>query len=35
MSKKKNSNLDKIILDMIKEMQPISAEKIWMEIEED
>ncbi len=32
---KKQFNLDKIILDIVKEMQPISAEEIWMEIEED
>ena len=32
---KKKFNLDKITLDIVKEMQPISAEEIWMEIEED
>ena len=32
---KKQFNLDKTILDIVKEMQPISAEEIWMEIEED
>ena len=32
---KKQFNLDKIILDIVKVMQPISAEEIWMEIEED
>jgi DNA-binding Lrp family transcriptional regulator len=31
----KKFNLDKITLDIVKEMQPISAEEIWMEIEED
>lgn len=31
----KKLNLDKIALDIVKEMQPISAEAIWMEIEED
>ena len=34
-NKKKKFNLDKITLDIVKEMQPISAEEIWMEIEED
>ena len=33
-NKKKQFNLDKIILDIVKEMQPISAEEIWMEIGE-
>ena len=32
---KKKFNLYKITLDIVKEMQPISAEEIWMEIEED
>ena len=32
---KKNPDLDKILLDIVKEMQPISAEVIWMEIGED
>ena len=31
---KKKFNLDKITLDIVKEMQPISAEEIWMEIGE-
>ena len=32
---KKKFNLDTITLDIVKEMQPISAEEIWMEIGED
>ena len=28
---KKKFNLDKITLDIVKEMQPISAEAMWME----
>jgi DNA-binding Lrp family transcriptional regulator len=31
---KKQFNLDKIILDIVKEMQPISSEEVWMEIGE-
>ena len=31
---KKQFNLDKIILDIVKEMRPISSEEVWMEIGE-
>ena len=33
-NKKKQFNLDKIILDIVREMQPISSEEVWMEIGE-
>ena len=31
---KKRFNLDKIILEIVREMQPISSEEVWMEIGE-
>ena len=34
-SKKKNTNLGKFILEIVKALQPISAEEIWLEVEED
>ena len=33
-NKKKQFNLDKIILEIVREMQPISSEEVWMEIGE-
>jgi len=33
-TKKKEFNLDKIILEIVREMQPISSEGVWMEIGE-
>ena len=33
-SKKEEINLDEIILEIVREMQPISSEEIWMEIGE-
>ena len=33
-NKKKQFNLDKIILKIVREMQPISSEEVWMEIGE-
>ena len=33
-TKEKTSNLDKIILDLVSEMQPISSEELWLEIGE-
>ena len=33
-SKKEEINLDEIILEIVREMQPISSEEVWMEIGE-
>ena len=33
-SKKEEINLDEIILEIVREMQPISSKEIWMEIGE-
>jgi hypothetical protein len=33
-TKKKEFNLDEIILEIVREMQPISSEEVWMEIGE-
>ena len=33
-NKKKRFNLDKIILEIVREMQPISSEELWLEIGE-
>ena len=33
-TKKKEFSLDKIILEIVREMQPISSEAVWMEIGE-
>jgi DNA-binding PadR family transcriptional regulator len=32
--KKKESDLDEIILEIVRKMQPISSEEVWMEIGE-
>ncbi len=33
-TKKNEFNLDEIILEIVREMQPISSEEVWMEIGE-
>ena len=33
-SKKEGFNLDEIILEIVRKMQPISSEEVWMEIGE-
>jgi DNA-binding Lrp family transcriptional regulator len=33
-TKKEEFNLDEIILEIVREMQPISSEEVWMEIGE-